>query len=280
MGSIPFRALVGAGVALLCAPGAHAQSHPTGRPPIQATPETASSQGSRPALSGIPRLASGRPDFSGIWQTLSEADYDLEPHAGRRDAPPGPGVVDIGVLPYLPKAVAQKQANFANRAKDDPRLKCWVLGVPRGVYYPAPFQIFQRDLDLTLVHQFGNQVRTIHTDGSLHPIDQHQELWLGDSRATWDGDTLVVDVTDFNEETWLDRAGDYHSEQLHVVERWSFVDKDTVSYAATVEDPKVYSKPWTVNVLLHRRRDRDFQLIEDYCFTLQYGQFYPHKDGK
>lgn len=228
----------------------------------------------------IPRLASGKPDFSGIWETLSEADYDLEPHAGRRDAPPSPGVVEGGAIPYLPGALARKQANFAARAKEDPRLKCWVLGVPRGVYYRAPFQILQRDADLTLVHQFGNQVRVIHTDGSLHPVDQHQELFLGDSRAKWEGDTLVVDVTDFNEETWLDRAGNYHSEALHVVERWSFVDKDTIAYSATLEDPKVFSRPWTVNVLLHRRRDRDFQLIEDYCYTLEYEQFYPHKDGK
>lgn len=228
----------------------------------------------------IPRLASGKPDFSGIWETLSEADYDLEPHAGRRDAPPGPGVVEGGAIPYLPKALAQKQANFAARAKDDPRLKCWVLGVPRGVYYPAPFQILQRDADLTLIHQFGNQVRTIHADGSLHPVEQDQELWLGDSRGHWDGDTLVVDVTDFNEETWLDRAGNYHSEALHVVERWRFVDKDTVAYSATIEDPKIYSRPWTIDLLLHRRRDLGSGLIEDYCYTLEYEQFYPHKDGK
>lgn len=233
-----------------------------------------------PAAPAIPRLASGKPDFSGVWETLSEADYDLEPHAGRRDAPPGPGVVQGGRIPYLPSALAQRQANFVERAKDDPRLKCWVLGVPRGVYYRAPFQIFQRDADLTLVHQFGNQVRTITTDGSLHPADADQDLWLGDSRGSWDGDVLVVDINDFNEETWLDRAGNFHSDQLHVVERWRFVDKDTISYSATLDDPKVFSKPWTVDVLLHRRRDRDFQLIEDYCYTLEYGDFYPHKDGK
>ncbi|MFX6424067.1 hypothetical protein ABTG32_17690, partial [Acinetobacter baumannii] len=90
---------------------------------------------------------------------------------------------------------------------DDPRLKCWVLGVPRGITYPAPFQIFQRPADLTLVHQFGNQVRTIHTDGSDHPQQDEQDFWLGDSRGHWDGDTLVVDIAQFNDETWLDRAG-------------------------------------------------------------------------
>lgn len=229
----------------------------------------------------IPRLASGHPDFSGIWETLSEADYDLEPHAGRRDAPPGPGVVESGTIPYRPEALEQRQRNFAVRAEKDPRLRCWVLGVPRGVYYPAPFQIFQRDNDLTLVHQFGHQVRTIATNGSDHPLEKGQEFWLGDSRGHWDGDTLVVDVADFNPDTWLDRAGNYHSAELHVVERWSFVDRDTIAYSATLEDPQVYSRPWTIDVLLHRRRDANFQLIEDYCFTLGYEQYYPpHKDGQ
>ncbi len=228
----------------------------------------------------IPRSPDGKPDFSGIWQTLSEADYDLEPHSGREDAPPGAGVVEGGALPYLPEALAQKRRNFEGREKDDPRLKCWTLGVPRSVYYPAPFQIFQRDRDLTLVHQFGHQVRTIHTNGTDHPVEKEQGFWLGDSRGRWEGDTLVVDVVDFNDETWLDRAGNFHSDALHVVERWSFVDKDTVSYTAAVEDPKVFQKPWTVNVLLHRRRDKDFQLIEDYCYTLVYDQYYPHKEGR
>ncbi|ANI79919.1 hypothetical protein EP837_03535 [Sphingobium sp. EP60837] len=230
--------------------------------------------------SQIPRRADGHPDFAGIWQTLSEADYDLEPHAGRQDAPPGPGVVEGGSIPYRPEALAQKQRNFAAREKDDPRLKCWVQGTPRGIYYPAPFQIFQRDSDLTLVHQFGHQVRTIFTNGTGHQTDTEDGYYLGDSRAKWDGDTLVVDVTGFNEETWLDRAGNYHSDALHVVERWSFVDKDTISYRATIEDPKVFTKPWSIELLLNRRRDKNFQLIEDYCFTLPYEQAYPHKEVK
>lgn len=226
----------------------------------------------------IPRRADGHPDFSGIWQTLSEADYDLEPHAGRRDAPPGPGVVEGGTIPYRPEALEQKRRNFAAREKDDPRLKCWVHGTPRAVYYPAPFQIFQRDGDLTLVHQFGHQVRTIFTNGTGHQADTEDGYYLGDSRARWEGDTLVVDVTSFNEETWLDRAGNYHSDALHVTERWNFVDKDTIAYRATIEDPKIFSRPWTIEVLLNRRRDKNFQLIEDYCFTLPYEQAYPHKD--
>lgn len=243
-------------------------------------PALAQQAAQQTAPAAIPRLPSGKPDFSGIWQTLSEADYDLEPHAGRRDAPPGPGVVQGGSIPYLPEALEQRRENFETRAEADPRLKCWVLGVPRGVYYPAPFQLFQRDQDITLVHQFGNQVRTIHTNGSDHPAEKGQEFWLGDSRGRWDGDTLVISVTDFIADTWLDRAGNHHSEQLQVTERWRFVDGDTIAYSATLEDPKVYSRPWTVDVLLHRRRDLGGRLIEDYCYTLEYERFYPHKEAE
>jgi hypothetical protein len=225
----------------------------------------------------IPRLPSGKPDFSGIWQTTSPADYDLEPHAGRRDAPPGAGVVEGGTIPYLPEALAQRKRNFDRRAALDPRLKCWVLGVPRNVYYPEPFQIFERDRDLTLLHQFGHQVRTIHTNGTLHPLEQDQGLFLGDSRGHWEGDTLVVDVTDFIDETWLDRAGNFHSDKLHVVERWKYLDANTIEYRAQLTDPEVYSRPWNITVNLFRNRDKNAQIIEDYCFTLEYDQYYPPK---
>ncbi|MBO9582380.1 MAG: hypothetical protein J7498_15945 [Sphingobium sp.] len=228
---------------------------------------------------GIPRARDGHPDFSGIWQTLSEADYDLEPHAGRRDAPPSPGVIEGGRIPYLPAALARRQANFERRTTDDPRLRCFALSVPRGVYYQAPFEILQRPSSLTLVHQFGNQVRDIHTDGSLHPDDPDPQLWLGDSRGHWEGDTLVVDIIGFNEDTWLDRAGNYHSDKLHVVERWKFRDANTILYSATLDDPKVYSRPWTINIQLNRR-EPGLKLIEDYCFTLEYADHYPHRDGQ
>jgi hypothetical protein len=223
----------------------------------------------------IPRLPSGKPDFSGIWQTTSAADYDLEPHSARKDAPPGAGIVEGDTIPYLPAALAQRTKNFATRSTDDPRLKCWTLGTPRGIYYPEPFQVFQRARDLTIVFQFGNSVRTIHTNDTRHPLDAEEAFWLGDSRGKWDGDTLVVDVTQFNDETWLDRAGNFHSDALHVVERWKFLDHNTIEYKATLEDPQVYSRPWTIDVILHRHREKNFQLIEDYCYTLDYDRYYP-----
>ena len=228
----------------------------------------------------IPRLPSGKPDFSGIWQTTSAADYDLEPHSARKDAPPSAGIVEGNVIPYLPAALEQKKKNFEARATEDPRLKCWTLGTPRGIYYPEPFQIFQRDRDRTVVFQFGQSVRTIHTNNTQHPVETDNEFWLGDSRGHWEGDTLVVDVTDFVEDTWLDRAGNFHSPKLHVVERWKFLDANTVEYKATLEDPNVFSRPWTLGVILHRHREKNFQLIENYCFTLDYDKYYPVPKGE
>lgn len=223
----------------------------------------------------IPRLVGGKPDFSGIWETTSAADYDLQPHAARKDAPPSAGIVDGDAIPYLPQALEKKQQNFASRDTNDPRLKCWTLGTPRGIYYPEPFQILQRAQDLTVIFEFGHSVRTIHTDGTLHPVDTDNEFWLGDSRGHWEGDTLVVDVRDFNDQTWLDRAGDFHSEALHVVERWKFLDANTIDYHATLEDPNVFSAPWNIEVILYRHREHNFQLIENYCYTLDYDQYYP-----
>jgi hypothetical protein len=231
--------------------------------------------GSAPAHEKIPRLPSGKPDFSGIWQTMSAADFDLEPHSGRKDAPPSAGVVEGNAIPYLPAALEQKKKNFAARESADPRLKCWTLGTPRAIYYPEPFQIFQRDRDLTLVFEFGHSVRTIHANGALHPQESGNEFWLGDSRGHWEGDTLVVDVKDFNDETWLDRAGNFHSTALHVVERWTLLDANTIEYKATLEDPNVFSQSWNISVLLYRHREKNFQLIENYCYTLDYDASYP-----
>jgi hypothetical protein len=241
----------------------------------------AGSDGARavPIAPAIPRTPDGKPDLSGIWQTLSAGEFDLEPHPAREDAPPGAGIVDGQVIPYLPAALAQRKAKFEARAPGDPRTKCFTLGVPRGIYYPEPFQIFQRPRDLTVMFEFGHPVRTIHTNGTLHP-DGHIDFWLGDSRGQWEGDTLVVDVVDFNGETWLDRAGNFASDALHVVERWTMIDANTIDYKATLEDPKVYSRPWSLGVLLYRHREPNVQLIENYCSTLAYEKYYPLPAGK
>lgn len=225
----------------------------------------------------LPRGYDKKPDFSGIWETTSAADDDLEAHTARKDAAPSAGVIEGGGdIPYLPQALVQRNKNFENRASADPRLKGWTLGVPRGIYYREPIQIFQRPRDLTIVHQFGHSVRTIHTNQTQHPDDPN-DWWLGDSRGHWEGDTLVVDVKHFNDKTWLDRAGNFHSDALHVVERWNLVDANTIEYQATLEDEKVFSRPWSIKVYLHRHPEKNFQLIEDYRYTLDYDQYYPPK---
>lgn len=231
------------------------------------------------AAEKIPRLGNGKPDFSGIWETTSAADYDLEPHIGRRDAPPGAGIVEGNVIPYLPQALEQRKKNFEARETADPRVKGWTLGIPRGIYFREPFQIFQRASDLNIVFQFGQPVRTIHTNGTEHPDNPNGWL-LGDSRAEWAGDTLIVDVRDFTDKTWLDSAGNFHSPDLHVIERWRFLDPNTIEYKATLEDPDVFSRPWSISVILYRHREKNFQLIEDYRFTLDFGQYYPPKAGE
>jgi hypothetical protein len=186
--------------------------------------------------------------------------------------------VEGNAIPYQPGALEQRAKNFAARATADPRHKCFTLGTPRGLYSNEPFQIFQRPRDLTVLFEFGHPVRTIHTNGTEHP-DGHIDFWLGDSRGHWEGDTLVVDVTDFNGETWLDRVGNFNSDELHLVERWSYVDRNTIRYRATFTDPKVYTKPWTLEVLLYRRLEPNVQIIENYCATLDYDKYYPVATG-
>lgn len=227
-----------------------------------------------PAAAELPRTAAGQPDFSGIWQTLSAADSGLEAHSVRRDAPPAPGVVEGGSIPYQAWALEQRARNFAERAARDPARHCFSLGTPRGVYYPEPFQILQRERDLTLLFQRGFRTRTIHTNDSLHP-EGPIGFWFGDSRARWEGDTLVVDVVDFNGETWLDSSGNFHGENLHITERWQLLDANTLQYHATLEDPEVYTRPWSISLQLHRIREPGFQLIENTCYTLDYDQYYP-----
>ncbi len=257
-----------AGVSLLVAPG------------VAAPGDSLQSSKLGKRVTGIPRTKYGTPNLTGIWQAISTADYDLEPHSTRKDAPPGAGVVEGNIIPYQPAALKHRAENFAARDTLDPRLQCFTLGVPRDNYYPEPFQILQRPRDLTLIYEFGNSVRTIHTNGTLHPAGDNPEFWLGDSRGRWEGDTLVVDVTDFTDKTWLDRAGNFHSDALHVIERWTPLDKDHLQYEATIEDPKVFTRPWSIAVILYRLKDRNIQLIENYCYTLDYDQYYPFPNGR
>ena len=215
-----------------------------------------------------PRLANGQPDLQGIWQAQSTAAYDLLPHAARLGIPAGIGVVVGGEIPYRPEAAAKKQQNFQNRATADPNNRCFLPGVPRANYMPFPFQIFQTSKDVAILYEYVHAYRLIRMDGSKHPEDV--DFWMGDSRGHWDGDTLVVDVTDNNDQTWFDASGDFHSDALHVAERYTRTAPDIISYEATIEDPKVFTKPWKISLPLYRRTEKNLQLMEYDCYA--YGE--------
>lgn len=213
-----------------------------------------------------PRTPDGTPDLQGIWQVSSTATaFNVEPHTPSLNIQGGVGVIvdpADGKIPYTPAARAKQQENFKNRAALDPINKCYMPGVPRVIYMPFPFQIIQTPKIVVLLSEYMHTTRNIFMQGEhLDGL----ELWMGDSRGKWDGDTLVVDVTQFNADTWLDLSGNHHSEELHVVERFTRTGPDTMTYEATLEDPKTYTRPWTIRLLLNRHQEPNFRLLEYEC---------------
>ncbi len=211
---------------------------------------------------GVPRTADGRPNLEGIWQASSTAAADLQDHVASLNMLAGRSVVVGGEIPYQQAAARQRAENFQNRQTADPLSKCYIPGVPRVMYLDFPFQIFQTPKVIAMTFEWELEYRLLYTDGTPHPADT--DFWMGDSRAHWEGDSLVVDVSNINDKTWFDMAGDFHSDALHVVERYHMSDHDTIQYQATMEDSKVFTKPWTINIALHRRLDRD-RLFEYSC---------------
>ena len=224
-------------------------------------PALAFAQSAGPAAS-IPRMADGRPNLQGIWQVRNRASYDLQDHVARHGMPAGRGVVDQGEIPYQPWAAAKKAENFANRATADPLSHCYLPGVPRIMYMEWPFQIFQTPTHIAMTFEWTQVHRLIYTNGSK-PADGI-EFWMGDSRGRWDGDTLVVEVTNHNDRTWFDMAGNFHSQALKVVERYTLLDRDTLQYEATIEDPKVFTRPWKISMPIYRHKDMA-RLLEYQC---------------
>jgi hypothetical protein len=232
--------------------------------------------------SPTPGAAVSKPNLNGIWQAVNAANWDLEAHsprAGRPEdgaigaAPPSLGVVEGGAIPYQPAVVAQRKANFAKRLTDDPELKCYLPGVPRATYLPYPFQIIQGTKDMMFVYEYANAQRVIHM-GQVSPSPA--DTWMGQSRGRWEGNALVVDVTSFNDETWFDRSGNFHSDQLHVIERYSPQGSNTLHYEATIEDPKVFTRAWKISMPLYRRLEPNAQLLEFKCVEFAEELLYGH----
>jgi len=236
------------------------------------------------------RTADGKPNVSGIWQALNEANWDLQAHEARPAAvtqrgiypyeyarvpaapvlslgaaggvPASVGVVDgDGQIPYKAEAAAIRKANADHWIDRDPELKCYLPGTPRATYMPYPFQIVQSTNKIQIDYAFANAARTIHLDKVNEPP---ADTAMGYSVGRWEGDTLVVDVTQLHG-NWLDRAGNFYSDTLHVVERFTPVTPDAIRYEATIEDPYVFARPWKISMPLYRRLESNAQLLDYPC---------------
>ena len=248
------------------------------------------------------RTVDGKPDFSGIWQALNEAHWDLEAHAARSGmvtqegahgfefarvpaapvvalgavggVPASVGVVGgDGRIPYTEEARAIKEENAANWIDRDPEIKCYLPGIPRAMYMPYPFQIVQSTNKIQMAFAFNTTARTIHLDEVEGPPDF---TYMGHSVGRWEGDTLVVDVNRFNGKSWFDRAGNFHSEALVLEERFTPITPDAIQYDVTITDPNVFTEPWTISMPLYRRLEPNAQLLEYRCIEFVEEFLYGH----
>jgi hypothetical protein len=231
-----------------------------------------------------PRTADGRPDLNGIWQALGTAHWDIEGHAARPGpvvalgalgaVPAGLGVVEGGEIPYQPWAAAQKQKNLDNWLASDPAVKCFMPGVPRATYMPFPFQIVQTPEFILMAYEFASATRVLYMDKP--DFESPFDTWMGHSRGRWEGETLVVDVTSQVGDTWFDSSGNFHSDAVHVVERYTSMSPDALWYEAEIEDPNVFARPWKMSMPLYRRLDRNVQLLEFKCVEFVEELMYGH----
>jgi len=211
----------------------------------------------------LPRMPDGKPNLQGIWQAHNRAWVDLQDHMSRAGMPAGRSVVDGGDIPYQPWAAKQKLENYANRAAADPLGKCYMPGVPRIMYLDYPFQLFQTRDHIAMTFEWSQIYRLVYMDGKP-PKHPGVDSWMGDSRGHWEGDTLVIAVAGQNNRSWFDMAGNFHSEAMRLVERYTMVDPDTIRYEVTIEDPKVFTRPWKIAMPLHRHKEMD-RVLEYQC---------------
>lgn len=258
---------------------------------VACAPAAPPSAPSGDTASQMRRTPDGKPDLNGIWQALVPANWDIRPHEARPAPlavlgasgaePPNNGIVEGGEIPYLPAALTQQQQNYANRFELDPERKCFMPGVPRATYMPQPFQIFQSGENVVITYQFANSVRMIYMQD---PGPAPTSFWMGWSVGRWEGDTLVVNVTNQKPDTWLDRAGNFHSGELRVEERYTLMGADHLMYEATLEDPKVFSRPWKISFPLYRRLEANAELLEFKCVPFAeevlYGHLRKGRDGE
>ena len=255
-----------------------------------------------PSLTGqsraaaIPRL-NGKPDLNGIWQTLTTANWDIQAHSAKAAlamrqgpvvqvpakevlafgaigaVPAGLGVVEGDELPYKPDALKTKQENQENWLTRDPEIKCYLPGVPRATYMPFPFQIVQSDKAFFISYEFAGAVRNVFYKD---PGEPQVDSWMGQSVGRWEGDTFLVEVRGFNDQSWFDRAGNHHSASMKVTERYTMVDADHIQYGATIDDPETFTRPWKMSMPLYRRIEKNAQLGQFKCVEFVTELMYGH----
>jgi hypothetical protein len=224
-----------------------------------------------------PRTPDRRPDLNGIWQVFGTAHWNLEAHSASEGVPAGLSVVDGGAIPYQPWALARRNENFQNRLTADPLRKCYLPGVPRAMYLPLPFEITQSPSHILFAYEFAHATRTIILDGAPHLEDL--DFWMGDSRGHWDGDTLVIDTVSLGDKTWFDQAGNFHSDALKVVERFTPIDATHIAYEATIDDAKVFTRPWKLSLIIYRRLEKNLELLDYECAEHVYEKLFKRSGG-
>ena len=236
------------------------------------------------AADAIPRHYDGNPDINGVWQAINTAHWNLEDHSAAggpaeygtlTTMPPGQGVVVGGEIPYQDWAGEQQRENFENRWREDPEAKCYLPGVPRATYMPFPFQILQGNTHIMIVYGFAEANRTIHMDKE-YPEPAPIDSWMGRSHGRWEGDTLVVEAAGFTGQAWFDRAGNFASDTLRVTERYTPTGPNTMTYEATLEDPNVFTRPWTIRMPLYRRLEDNVRVLEYKCVEFSEELLYGH----
>ena len=225
-----------------------------------------------------PRTPDRKPDLNGIWQVLGTAHWNLEGHSASEGVPAGFSVVEGGTIPYQPWALAKRNENFQNRLTADPLRRCFLPGVPRAIYLPLPFEITQTPKHVLIAHEFAHATRTIFLDGTPHLDDL--DFWMGDARGKWEGDTLVVDTISLGDKTWFDQAGNFHSDVLKVVERFTPMDATHINYQATIDDAKVFTRPWKMSLIIYRRLEKNLELLDYECAEHVYEKLFKGRGGK
>jgi len=253
---------------------AQAQRGAAPRPPAAARP---AAPAARTGYAG-PRTPDGKPDLNGIWQVLGTAHWNLEAHSASEGIPAGFSVVEGGPIPYQPAALAKRNDNLRNRMTEDPLRKCYMPGVPRATYLPFPFEITQMPKHIGIAYEFAHATRTIFLDGTAHMEDL--DFWMGDGRGRWEGDTLVIDTVSLGDQTWFDEAGNYHSDALKVVERFTPTDASHIDYAVTIDDPKVFTRPWTMRMTIYRRMEKNLELLDYECAEHVYEKLFQERTTK